>query len=288
MKDIKNIPDRNASAFSSPLSGRFHGNAGFSMLHFNLDRLDDGRSPLLLLDDFRVAARPFGPHPHAGFSAITYVFEDSPGALNSRDSLGNELTIGPGGLVWLQSGRGALHEETPQDSGREIHGAQIYVNLRAANKSLAPQTLWLNGKDVPAWSDENGNLVRVMVGSYRNMVSPLVPAEPFTMLDLRVRSEISVELERDNYTLIYARDRASLTIGPETVTLAFGQIVTVEHSQTLTISAREPARLLFLSGARIDEPRHQEGPFVMNRHEEMAIILKRYNRGEMGYLLPRP
>jgi hypothetical protein len=39
--------------------------------------LDERPSPIAVLDDFRVCGRPFGPHPHAGSSALTYVFEDS-------------------------------------------------------------------------------------------------------------------------------------------------------------------------------------------------------------------
>jgi hypothetical protein len=33
--------------------------------------------------------------------------EDSEGKLRSRDSLGNDLVTGPGGIVWTQAGSGA-------------------------------------------------------------------------------------------------------------------------------------------------------------------------------------
>lgn len=278
---------RQGSFFSLPLTGDSHGNAGFSMVHFDLRQIDDGLSPIMLLDDFRVSGRPFGPHPHAGFSAITYVFEDSPGALRSRDSLGNDLTIGAGGIVWLQSGRGALHEETPQEFGREIHGAQIYVNLHAANKAQAPQTFWLHGPDAPAWEDVHGNVVRVVVGSYQGMSSPLRPTEAFNILDMRLKTRIPVPLAENSYSLIYARDAALLSIGAESLLLEAGQVVAVHGGCEVLIAGNGDTRILLLSGVRIDEPRHQEGPFILNHPHEMRDVIQRYQRGEMGHLEPR-
>lgn len=37
----------------------------------------------------RVDAPTFPPHPHAGFSAVTYLFLDSETGIANRDSLGN-------------------------------------------------------------------------------------------------------------------------------------------------------------------------------------------------------
>lgn len=257
------------------------------MVHFDVRQIDDGRSPIMLLDDFRVSGRPFGPHPHAGFSAITYVFDDSPGALRSRDSLGNDLTIGPGGIVWLQSGRGALHEETPEEFGREIHGAQIYVNLHAANKALSPQTFWLHGPDVPSWKDEHGNVVRIIVGHFGGISSPLRPAEAFNIFDLHLKTQIPVPLTNNSYSLIYARDAAVLRIGLETLSLNGGQVVAVHGGGEVLIEGRANTRLLLLSGPCINEPRYQEGPFILNHPHEIREVIHRYQSGAMGHLEPR-
>jgi redox-sensitive bicupin YhaK (pirin superfamily) len=32
--------------------------------------------PVLVADEFWMTQPVFGPHPHAGFSAVTYIFED--------------------------------------------------------------------------------------------------------------------------------------------------------------------------------------------------------------------
>jgi redox-sensitive bicupin YhaK (pirin superfamily) len=261
--------------------------SSLSLVNFEVYLLDPGGSPIRLLDDFRVSGSPFGPHPHAGFSALTYLFEDSDGALRSRDSLGNDLVVGAGGLVWLQSGRGALHEETPQDAGRALHGAQIYVNLRAANKSLPPQTFWLQGADVPRWSNDTGNVVRVLAGTYRNVASPLVPAEPFRLLDLAIRAELELDLVAANCTLLYARDAVTVRCESETLHLGAGQVVPVSGSAVVWLSAPEAARVLVLSGAPINEPCHAEGPFILNHPHEVKDAISRYRRGEMGSLQRR-
>ena len=94
-------------------------------------------SPLAVLDDFRVQELPFSAHPHAGFAAVTYVFEDSASGVRSRTSTGADLVVGAGGIVWTQAGSGVIHEEVPAERGRELHGLQLFVNLSSKNKLSA-------------------------------------------------------------------------------------------------------------------------------------------------------
>ncbi|MBL9037658.1 MAG: pirin family protein, partial [Archangium sp.] len=53
-----------------------HGLRGFA--HHTID-------PFLNVDHFTMSQPTFPPHPHAGFSAVTVLFEDSPGAFINRD-----------------------------------------------------------------------------------------------------------------------------------------------------------------------------------------------------------
>jgi hypothetical protein len=94
--------------------------------------------PFLSVDHFRMSQPTFPPHPHAGFSAVTYMFEDSPGGFINRDSLGDVSRIGPGALHWTQAARGMMHEEIPERRGVEGHGLQMFVNLRADHKQPPP------------------------------------------------------------------------------------------------------------------------------------------------------
>ncbi|MGZ4435795.1 MAG: pirin family protein, partial [Trebonia sp.] len=113
--------------FSPVIAAKPRSLPGFSsLLYVDLDALGVAASPLAVLDDFRVPGLPFSPHPHAGFAAVTYVLEDSPGDLRSRASSGADLTVGPGGIVWTHAGSGVVHEEIPAVPGRELHGVQIF------------------------------------------------------------------------------------------------------------------------------------------------------------------
>jgi hypothetical protein len=155
--------------------------SAFSVKQIDLRELGEKASPVAVLADFRVLERPFGPHPHAGFSAVTYVFEDSKGALRARDSLGNDAVIGPGGIVWTQAGTGLMHHEVPAENDRELHGLHIIVNLSARNKLAPPKVLRLEGHDVPEWRNAAGDRVRVAVGAFEGVFSPIVPVEPFQL-----------------------------------------------------------------------------------------------------------
>ena len=82
--------------FSRVIAARPDGNGdAFSIQSIDLHELGKRASPITVLHNSRVRGRPFTPHPHAGFSAVTYVFEDSQGALRTRDSLGHDLVTGP-------------------------------------------------------------------------------------------------------------------------------------------------------------------------------------------------
>ena len=50
-------------------------------------------SPLVLVDHFVMTGPTFAPHPHAGISAVTLLFEDSQGVMQSLDSVRNDHEI---------------------------------------------------------------------------------------------------------------------------------------------------------------------------------------------------
>lgn len=79
--------------------------AHFSARRLDLQALTGFINPVMGFDHFRMSGPTFAPHPHAGFSAVSYVFEDSSGALRNRDSLGNDLSIEPGAMVWTRRER---------------------------------------------------------------------------------------------------------------------------------------------------------------------------------------
>ena len=264
------------------------GGGTFSVKAIDVRQFGGSASAVTVLDDFRVSGHPFPPHPHAGFSAVTYVFEDSPGALRSRDSLGNDVVTSPGGIVWTQAGSGVIHEEIPADLNRELHGLQVFVNLSSKNKLLAPRMFRLEKGEVQEWRSGTGDRVRVLVGAFEGVASPLVPAEPFTFLDVELRREVAFDLKSQENAIIYVV-KGSVLVRAD----AREQKVTDEQAVALyggkgrvTFDCSAPAHFLLLCGGEIREPIVMEGPFMMNERSQIEDAAARYRSGRMGHLPP--
>lgn len=105
--------------------------------------------PFIGVDHAWMSAPTFPPHPHAGFSAVSYLFLDSETGIDNRDSIGTHNLIRPGGLHWTTAGRGIVHEEVPAETGKTVHSLQIFVNLPPQRRDIAPFALSLAPQDIP-------------------------------------------------------------------------------------------------------------------------------------------
>ena len=80
-------------------------------------------------------------HPHRGFETVTYMID---GTFQHQDSHGGGGVINNGATQWMTAGSGILHIETPPEalvvSGGLFHGIQLWVNLPADDKMVAPGT----------------------------------------------------------------------------------------------------------------------------------------------------
>ncbi|MBB4123570.1 pirin family protein [Martelella radicis] len=278
-----------ATQVSEIVQARRHSSGGiFSVNAIGLERMNGLAAPLALLDNFRVSGQPFGPHPHAGFSAITYIFEDSPGALRSRDSLGNDLEIGPGGIVWLQAGRGAQHQEVPAVPGSELHGAQIYVNLSMSNKLADPKTMYMLSSQVPEWRNEAGDRIRVLVGGFGNVRSPIEPVEPYSILDAFLIGQVAYPLASGENSVIYVLEgQLDVVIEEKVHRLPSETAIAISGTGEVRLSsAGGVVHALLLSGPALNEPVFAEGPFIMNDAAGIRSARLRFQSGQMGRLEP--
>jgi redox-sensitive bicupin YhaK (pirin superfamily) len=274
--------------FSDPIPPHIRGD-GRALSVQSFDLLNQGlrQSPIVMFDDFQVRGHPFAPHPHAGFSAVTYVFDDSPGRLRSRDSLGNDHVVGRGGIVWTQAANGVMHEEMLAEPALELHGLQFFVNLTGGNKAIPPKVFAIDGDTVPVWTSPGNDRVHVVVGDYAGIASPLRPAEPFQLLDIELAEGIELAQAKGWFGLIYARyDAVEVTHAGGRVQLPVGMALTVEGGGTFRLDSTGSARPLFLAGPVVSEAVVQQGPFIMREPTEIATALDRYQRGEMGRLAP--
>ncbi len=117
-------------------------------VRFDYFTLRDFNCPIVLFDHVRMRAAGFPPHPHAGFSVFSYIFEDSPGALRDRDSINPEILVEPGDILWFRMARGLIHEENPAVDG--VEAAPGVLPLRDYTDG---ETAW--GYRL-AWEDPDG------------------------------------------------------------------------------------------------------------------------------------
>lgn len=247
--------------------------------------------PFLNVDDFRMSEPTFPPHPHAGFSAVTYMFEDSKGSFVNRDSLGDRSVIGPGAFHWTQAARGMMHEEVPQLPGIECHGLQIFVNLRSDHKHEPPRAFHLEAADIPVVALGNGSRARVLAGRVMGTSSPMTGLlTPVLLLDVRIAAgdRIRIPVERDWNCFVMSISGAGET-GPEAArqslqaheALGFG----VDGDAVELVAGAAGLQILLGAGQPIGEPVVFGGPFAMTNANDIAAAQQRYRRGEMGRLV---
>ena len=88
------------------------------------------------------------------------------GGTHHRDSMGNAGFIGSGDVQWMTSGRGIMHEEMPKKSeSGAVNGFQIWVNLPAAKKMMAPRYQGVTADTIPSVT-KDGATVRVIAGTF--------------------------------------------------------------------------------------------------------------------------
>ncbi len=260
--------------------------------------------PFLLFDDFRGDhprdySAGFPWHPHRGIETITYVLA---GTVEHGDSLGNHGVLGPGSLQLMTAGRGILHQEMPKGDGLgRMHGFQLWGNLPRDLKMTAPRYQDIADADLPEVGDDDGSSIRVVIGEYRGVKSPVdgIAADP-QYLDVYVapgkRKVFKVDTRRRAFAYVFDgagnfRDSAT----PEGVLVekeVQGREVNIRDlsgNRTLvrfgagdevTVQAGpEGVRFLLISGAPIAEPVAWAGPIVMNTEAELRQAFAELRNG---------
>lgn len=264
-------------------------NRGSQFRAYRLHDADSGLlDPIMGIDHAWMSAPTFPPHPHAGFSAVTYLFLDSQTGIANRDSQGDKTLIEPGGLHWTAAGRGVVHEENPAVHGNTAHLLQIFVNLPEDRQDAAPFALRLASQDVPV-VQRPGVHVRVPLGSFEGAHSPLAPPTEVTLLDITLEADAELALP------VPAGLRAfvmPIRGGAQLDGVAFGLddlgvpvLPTAIETKTYKLIAKAGgAKVAVLIGEPLRQPVFSNGPMAFASQESLIAATAAYHRGEMGRL----
>src|SRR6195952_2184576 len=119
------------------------------------------------------------PHPHTGLQTVSWLLE---GEVHHRDSLGSDVTFGPGELALMTAGDGIAHsEQSPVAHPRLLHGAQLWVALPDAAREVAPA--FEHHDRLPGFSSD-GFTATVLMGSFGGATSPGTTHSPLVGVDL--------------------------------------------------------------------------------------------------------
>ena len=235
-------------------------------------------------------------HPHRGFETVTYMID---GTFRHRDSIGGGGLISDGDTQWMTAGSGLLHIEAPPEelvaSGGLFQGIQLWVNLPAVDKMIAPRYQDIGREQVTlVTTPDGGTLVRLVAGQLGPYEGPGSTHSPITMIHATLAPGARMELPwnpRYNALAYVLAGRGVAGVDGPTVTTGqlavFGEGDTVVLSADATQDARTPElEVLLLGGQPINEPVFAYGPFVMNTREEVAQAFEDFQAGRLGTIPP--
>jgi quercetin 2,3-dioxygenase len=226
-------------------------------------------------------------HPHRGFETVTYMID---GTFQHQDSHGGGGVITNGATQWMTAGGGILHIETPPEelvvSGGLFHGIQLWVNLPAKDKFVAPRYQNLEGDQVRLLSSPDGGaLVRLIAGDLGGHRGPGSTYTPIVVAHATVTpgARLALPWPHDFNALAYVLSGEG-TAGAERRPVESGQLVVFGPGDSITLDghATHSLDVLLLGGQPIREPVAAYGPFVMNTRAELAQAVEDFQAGRLG------
>ena len=239
--------------------------------------------PFLLLDDFGsdnpddyIAGFPM--HPHRGIETVTYMLS---GEVEHSDSLGNKGIIKSGDVQWMTAGSGIIHQEMPERVEGKMRGFQLWLNLPAKHKMMAPRYQDVKKEQITELSPAKGVQVKVICGEMNSTKGPVqdlvVDAE---YLDISIDSNTQFEkaTTTGNKVFAYVYEGQGYFEPEKEGLIKNTQLVIFDDGEKVIIQTdNEPLRLLLISGKPLNEPVAWRGPIVMNTDEELRVAFDEYH-----------
>ena len=229
-----------------------------------------------------------GPHPHRGFSPVTFIFK---GGVHHRDSRGNDSVIYAGGAQWMNAGMGIIHSERPPSDIHEIGGRQeiiqLWINTPAEHKMDQPAYFPISAEELPSHVSEDKKVnVKVFSGELLRLKGPIASHTEVNAatLDFKKGGKISIPLPAHHNAFIYLLD-GKLTLDGFGMVEELNLVHFRNDGEGITIEALEETRVLLLSGAPLNEEVVSHGPFVMNSQTQILEAMRDYQKGKMGILI---
>ena len=250
-----------------------------------LDMLD----PFLLLDEFQSDVpgdyiAGFPDHPHRGFETVTYLLA---GRMRHEDNQGHAGVIEAGGIQWMTAGRGIVHSEMPEQQDGLLWGFQLWVNLPADEKWVAPGYQEFPAAAIPTEERDGGVVIRVIAGeTTQGTAGPVtgVSTQPLYLdVTLGDGSVLAESLASTHNAFLYVFEGALSVLGGQddgAVTIEAGNLAVLGAGEGVHIAGGGASnRFLLVAGKQLNEPVARAGPFVMNTRQEVMDAFQDFREG---------
>jgi len=264
------------------------GNTEFSARKVRATQFGGLMDPVIGFDHFQLTTDPFGAHPHAGMSALSYLFDDS-APYHSLDSRGNNVVITPGSLLWTWAGSGVVHTEFPVPEGARVNGLQVFISIPGNQQLQAPKSIYIDRSEMPLIVSE-GVKVKIVTGETGTQTSPVTAPNPTTILHIYLTNGKSFthQLSRHwNATIYTLQGQHELTTKSGKQLLHSNSVIALGDSdkdEELTFSAYQQTELILISSPPLHQPIFSSGAMSMDSAEKLEQALSDYKRGKMGFV----
>lgn len=239
--------------------------------------------PFLMMDDFRNdEPKDYLPgfpwHPHRGIETITYMLE---GSAEHGDSIGNSGVISKGDVQWMTAGSGIIHQEMPKpDALGRMYGFQLWANLPAQSKMIAPRYRDIKARQIPMVMDPQGAEVKLICGAYLGNKAPvddIIIQPQYWDVNGYPERELHFPAAAGYTCFIYCYAGDAMVTGTK---IGNHQAVLFEDGEGITLrTGSQGIRFLYLLGKPLGEPIAWGGPIVMNTREELREAFADLDRG---------
>ncbi len=229
-----------------------------------------------------------GPHPHRGFTPVTFVID---GEVHHRDSRGNNQIAKKGEVQWMHAGAGIIHSERPSQALAERNGRQeviqLWINSPATRKMEQPHYQHIAEENIPLFESNDKQIRNKLIAGNYNKLQGKIKTESELIIIWSLATEGGVQTMTipEHFNTILYLIKGKLKIDGYGLVEHKSLVVFENDASAIGVTALESSDYLLLSGVPIKEKIVQQGPFVMNSETEILRSMRDYQMGKMGILI---
>jgi len=229
-----------------------------------------------------------GPHPHRGFSPVTFVIE---GEVHHRDSWENNQIAKKGEVQWLNAGAGIIHSERPSQKMIENNNfqeiIQLWINTPASKKMQPPEYYYLSEDNIPVFNSKDKKIKnKLITGTYNELEGRINSKSELLIIwsTGKVGGRETFEIPKGYNCMLYVI-KGSLRIKEYGLVESEHLVVFEEKGSIMEVILKEETQFLLLCGKAIGEEVTKHGPYIMNTQTEILEAMRDYQMGKMGILI---